>query len=133
MEAFMQNGLVQALLIILVVLAIGILVGLLKKKNIILDDKFLNFGYTIIDMLDELGVADENTKKILRIIMDGVRYVEENFNNMSNPVKEETALNVVKENLENINGIEKLTEEDIKTLIRLSAILLGESEKKTVE
>lgn len=133
MEAFLQNGLVQALLIILVVLALGIIVGLLRKREIVPNDKFLNFGYNILSMLEELGVADENTKKILRIIMEGVRYVEENFNNMSNPVKEETALNVVKDNLKDLNGIENLTDEELKTFIRLSAILLGESKKEEKE
>ncbi|WP_461614062.1 hypothetical protein [Clostridium sp. Marseille-QA1073] len=124
----MSEVLVQVLIIITVVLGITGIVLIFKKNNIEPKEKVFENIYTILIMLQTLGVADEGTKKILRLIMDGVKYVEENFKDSPNNVKENQAFNFIKEKLDILKFDNVLSDDDIRTFIRLAATFLKPNE-----
>ena len=125
-----MDALIRTIIILAIVVALGIILAILEKKKIASSDKVLSYSYKILEMLENSGVADEKTKEILRMIMNCVKYVEDNFKAIPNTVKEDTALNLVNEKMENMNLREKLTDEEIRTLVRLSAVMLGNTERK---
>lgn len=125
-----MDALIRTIIILAIVVALGIILAVLEKKKIASSDKVLSYSYKILEMLENSGVADKKTKEILRIIMNCVKYVEDNFKAIPNTVKEDTALNLVNEKMENMNLSEKLTDEEIRTLVRLSAVMLGNTERK---
>ena len=125
-----MDALIRTIIILAIVVALGIILAILEKKKIASSDKVLSYSYKIFEMLENSGVADEKTKEILRMIMNCVKYVEDNFKAIPNTVKEDTALNLVNEKMENMNLREKLTDEEIRTLVRLSAVMLGNTERK---
>lgn len=125
-----MDALIRTIIILAIVVALGIILAILEKKKITSSDKVLSYSYKILEMLENSGVADEKTKEILRMIMNCVKYVEDNFKAIPNTVKEDTALNLVNEKMENMNLKEKLTDEEIRTLVRLSAVMLGNTERK---
>ncbi|MGG7165131.1 hypothetical protein [Clostridium ihumii] len=125
-----MDALIRTIIILAIVVALGIILAILEKKKITSSDKVLSYSYKILEMLENSGVADEKTKEILRMIMNCVKYVEDNFKAIPNTVKEDTALNLVNEKMENMNLREKLTDEEIRTLVRLSAVMLGNTERK---
>lgn len=127
---FMDSGILgQILVIILLVLITGTIVVISNKKYLISKKELLDESYNILSMLQNLGIADEKTKKILRVIMDGIKYVEVSFNDLPNSVKEETAFNFIKEQLDILNFKDELSDDDIKTFIRLGCIFLGPTTK----
>lgn len=125
-----MDALIRTIIILAIVVALGIILAILEKKKITSSDKVLSYSYKILEMLENSGVADEKTKEILRMIMNCVKYVEDNFKAIPNTVKEDTALNLVNEKMENMNLREKLTDDEIRTLVRLSAVMLGNTERK---
>lgn len=125
-----MDALIRTIIILAIVVALGIILAILEKKKIASSDKVLSYSYKILEMLENSGVADEKTKEILRMIMNCVKYVEDNFKAIPNTVKEDTALNLVNEKMENMNLREKLTDDEIRTLVRLSAVMLGNTERK---
>ena len=125
-----MDALIRTIIILAIVVALGIILAILEKKKITSSDKVLSYSYKMLEMLENSGVADEKTKEILRMIMNCVKYVEDNFKAIPNTVKEDTALNLVNEKMENMNLREKLTDEEIRTLVRLSAVMLGNTERK---
>lgn len=125
-----MDALIRTIIILAIVVALGIILAILEKKKIASSDKVLSYSYKMLEMLENSGVADEKTKEILRMIMNCVKYVEDNFKAIPNTVKEDTALNLVNEEMENMNLREKLTDEEIRTLVRLSAVMLGNTERK---
>lgn len=125
-----MDALIRTVIILAIVVALGIILAILEKKKITSSDKVLSYSYKILEMLENSGVADEKTKEILRMIMNCVKYVEDNFKAIPNTVKEDTALNLVNEKMENMNLREKLTDDEIRTLVRLSAVMLGNTERK---
>lgn len=125
-----MDALIRTIIILAIVVALGIILAILEKKKIASSDKVLSYSYKMLEMLENSGVADEKTKEILRMIMNCVKYVEDNFKAIPNTVKEDTALNLVNEKMENMNLREKLTDEEIRTLVRLSAVMLGNTERK---
>ena len=125
-----MDALIRTIIILAIVVALGIILAILEKKKIASSDKVLSYSYKMLEMLENSGVADEKTKEILRMIMNCVKYVEDNFKAIPNTVKEDTALNLVNEKMENMNLREKLTDDEIRTLVRLSAVMLGNTERK---
>ena len=125
-----MDALIRTIIILAIVVALGIILAILEKKKITSSDKVLSYSYKMLEMLENSGVADEKTKEILRMIMNCVKYVEDNFKAIPNTVKEDTALNLVNEKMENMNLREKLTDDEIRTLVRLSAVMLGNTERK---
>ena len=121
----MSEILVQVLIIITVVLGITGIVLIFKKNNIEPKEKVFENIYTILESLQTLGFADEQIKKILRVIMDGVKYVEENFKDSPNNVKENQAFNFIKGQLEILKFDNVLSDDDIRIFIRLSAAFLN--------
>lgn len=124
----MSEILVQVLIIITVVLGITGIVLMFKKNNIEPKEKMFENIYTILKSIQTLGFADEETKNILRLIMDGVKYVEENFKDSPNNVKENQAFNFIKEQLDILKFNNVLSDEDIRTFIRLAATFLKPNE-----
>lgn len=121
----MSEILVQVLIIITVVLGITGIVLIFKKNNIEPKEKVFENIYTILESLQTLGFADEQIKKILRVIMDGVKYVEENFKDSPNNVKENQAFNFIKGQLDILKFDNVLSDDDIRIFIRLSAAFLN--------
>lgn len=56
--------------------------------------------------------------------MEGVKYVEDNFKDSPNNVKENQAFNFIKEQLDILKFDNVLSDDDIRTFIRLAAAFL---------
>ncbi|WP_291579297.1 hypothetical protein [Clostridium sp. UBA6640] len=124
----MSEVLVQVLIIITVILGITGMVLMFKKNNIEPKEKIFENSYTILKSLQTLGFADEETKNILRLIMNRVKYVEKNFKDSPNNVKENQAFNFIKEQLDILKFDNVLSDDDIRTFIRLAAAFLNPDE-----
>ena len=124
----MSEILVQVLIIITVILGITGMVLMFKKNNIEPKEKIFENSYTILKSLQTLGFADEETKNILRLIMNRVKYVEKNFKDSPNNVKENQAFNFIKEQLDTLKFDNVLSDDDIRTFIRLAAAFLNPDE-----
>ena len=127
-DVLMSGVLVHVLIIITIVLGITGIVLIFKKNNIEPKEKAFENIYTILIMLQSLGFADKETKKNLKLIMEGVKYVEDNFKDSPNNVKENQAFNFIKEQLDILKFDNILSDDDIRTFIRLAVTFLEPTE-----
>ncbi|MBU3093282.1 hypothetical protein K2F40_00310 [Clostridium sp. CM028] len=120
----------QYVLIVLLVMGLGYLAYLLKEKGVNIKDDYFGLAYIILDSLTAEESTPENAKKIIRIVSKAVQYVETNYKNSKNTLKEEEALKIVKEGINLLNFHSDVDDESVKYLIRLAAALLPPTNKK---
>lgn len=128
----MTEIILQYILIVALVVGIGYLVYFLKEKGFIRTDDYFGITYTILGMLERKEANSETVKKILRAISEAVQYVESNYRNEDNSIKEEKALELSKSSLELLKLNSIINDESIKYIIRLSCALLLSTSTKEV-
>lgn len=120
----------QYVLIVLLAMGLGYLAYLLKEKGINIKDDYFGLDYIILGSLTALESTPENAKTIIRIVSKAVQYVETNYKNSENTLKEEEAIKIVKEGTSLLNFQKNVDDESVKYLIRLAAALLPPTNKK---
>jgi len=125
----MVEIILQYVLIILLVIGLGYLAYLLKDKDINIKDDYFGFDYVILGSLEAGESTSENSKKILRIVSKAVQYVETNYRERENTLKEEEAIKLVKDSISLLNLKNNIDSESLKYLVRLAAVLLPPTNK----
>ena len=126
----MTEIIIQYTLIVLLVTGLGYLVYLLREKDIDIKDDYFGLANVILGSLIASEATPENVKKIIRIVSDAVQYVETNYRNSENNVKEEVAIKMAKDASSLLNFQSNIDTESLKYLIRLAAALLPPTNKK---
>lgn len=120
----MTQLIIQYVLIVLLVVGLSYFVFLLKDKDIKVNEDYFGIAYTILGFLKISEATSENVKKILRIVSEAVNYVEVNYKDEDNFIKEEKALVLARETLGALDFKNEIPDENLRQLIRLSAVFL---------
>ncbi|WP_027625891.1 hypothetical protein [Clostridium lundense] len=126
----MPSIILQYVLIVFLVVGIGYLLYLLKDKGITIKDDYFGITLYILNTLTEQDATPENVKKILRAVSKAVNYVESNYKDEPNNIKEIKALEMAKEMINALNLSSPIPDESIIYLIRISAALLPPKNKE---
>jgi len=121
---------IQYVLIVLLVAGLAYLAYLLKDKDANIKDDYFGFAYIILGSLVSSESTPEIAKMILRIISEAVQYVEINYKNSDNALKEEVAINMAKHSTSLLNIKSNIDIESLKYLVRLAAALLPATNKR---
>jgi len=125
----MVEIIIQYVLIVLLIAGLGYLAYLLKDKDINLKDDYFGLAYVILGSLATSESTPENAKKIIRIVSKAVQFVENNYRNSENTLKEKEAIKIAKEGTTLLNFQINVDEESLKYLVRIAAALLPPTNK----
>ncbi|KEI01602.1 hypothetical protein IRP63_05145 [Clostridium botulinum] len=114
----------QYILVVLLIVGIAYFIYLIKDNEENVKDDYYGIIYTLLRFLDNEEATTENIKKILRVVYDCVSFVEENFKNEDNFEKEEKALSLAKEGIENLEFNREIDEESLVCIIRIATALM---------
>jgi hypothetical protein len=120
----MDYIIIQYVSIVLLVVGLGYLLYLLKEKESKFNEDYFGITYSILKSLRGTEITSENVKMILRIISKTVLYIEDNYKNEDNKVKEDKALQVAREALKELKFRRSIDDDSIRYIIRLSAAFL---------
>jgi len=127
----MVEIIIQYVLIVLLVTGLGYLAYLLKDKDLNLKDDYFGLAYIILGSLSASESTPENAKKIIRIVSKAVQYVETNYRNSENALKEEEAIKIAKDDTSLLDFQINVDDESLKYLVRIAAALLPPTNKST--
>jgi hypothetical protein len=108
----------------MLVLGVGYLLYLLKDRGTIIKEDYYGIAVSIFSVRDDNEWAPQNVKKILREVSKAVNFVELNFKNEDNELKQEKALEMVKGSISALNLKTEIPDESIIYIIRLCTALL---------
>lgn len=120
----MSSIVFQYILIVFLVVGIAYLVYLLKDRGVGIKDDYFGIASFILSTLSQDEATPENVKMIIRAVGKAVEFVEVNYKDEDNVMKEDTAMELSKEALAALNLINPLPEDSIRYIIRLAAALL---------
>jgi hypothetical protein len=127
----MDYIIIQYVSIVLLVVGVGYLLYLLKEKESKFNEDYFGITYSILRSLRDTEITSENVKKILRIISKIVLYIEDNYKNEDNKVKEDKALKFAKEALKELKLRRSIDDDSIRYIIRLSTAFLPPTNKQS--
>lgn len=128
----MVEIIIQYILIVLLVMGLGYLAYLLKDKELNIKDDYFGLANVILGTLSASESTPENAKKIIRIISKAVQFVENNYTNSENTLKEKEAIKIAKEGTNSLNFKNNVDEESLKYLVRIAAALLPPTNKTVI-
>ncbi|KGM97243.1 membrane protein [Clostridium novyi A str. 4552] len=114
----------QYILLVLLIVGIAYFMYLIREKEEEIKDDYYGITYNLLTFLEEDESTVENAKKILRTVQECVNFVEENFRNESNFEKEEKAISLAKEAIENLNFNREIDEESLTCIVRLATAFM---------
>lgn len=120
----MSSIVLQYVLIVFLVVGIAYFVYLLKDKGLGIKDDYFGIASFILSSLSQDEATPENVKKIIRAVGKAVEFVEVNYKDEDNAMKEDTAMELSKEALNALNLTNPIPEDSIRYIIRLAAALL---------
>lgn len=120
----MTNIVFQYVLVVVLIAGLSYLVYLVKDKGISVKEDYFGITYMLLKSLNDLEATPEKVKKIIRAISEEVQFIELNYKNEDNTLKEEKALILAKEALEALDFENKIDDESIRYIIRLCAAAL---------
>lgn len=123
---------IQYVLVTLLVVGVGYLLYLLREKDPKFKEDYFGITYSILSSIDDKEGTAENVKKILRAVSEIVLYVENNYKNEDNKVKEDKAVQFSKEALKELRLRKTIDDDSIRYIIRLSAALLPPTNKQAI-
>lgn len=125
----MEYIILQYVSIVLLVVGVGYLFYLLKEKECKFNEDYFGITYSILRTLTDTEITSENVKKILRIVSKIVLNVEDNYKDEDNKVKEDKALQLAREALQELKFKRNIDDDSIRYMIRLAAALLPATNK----
>lgn len=114
----------QYILLVLLIVGIAYFMYLIREKEEQIKDDYYGITYNLLTFLDDDESTVENVKKVLRTVRECVNFVEENFKNESNIEKEEKAISISKEAIENLNFNREIDDESLICIIRLATAFM---------
>jgi len=121
---WMVEIIIQYVLILLLVTGLGYLVYLLKDTDVDHIEDYFGLSYVILGCLTANEATPENIKKIIRITSDSVQYVETNYKDSENPLKEEEAIKMAVDAISLLMLKSNVDNESLKYLVRIASALL---------
>lgn len=115
---------IQYLLVVLLILGLTYLIYVLKDKGADVKEDYYGIAYTLFTFLTPEEATTENIKRILRAVSKAVNFIETNYKNEENSIKEEKALILATEAIDELNFQEEIDKDTIRYLIRLCASLM---------
>ncbi|PRR79347.1 hypothetical protein CLLI_08270 [Clostridium liquoris] len=128
----MSNIILEYVLIVFLVVGIGYFLYLLRDKGITIKDDYFGITLSILNTLSEEDATHENVKKILRAVSKAVNYVESNYKDEANDIKEQKALDMAQIIIMGLNLNSPITEESIRNLIKLATAFLPPDNKEQI-
>jgi len=128
----MVEIIIQYVLIVLLIAGLGYLAYLLKDKELNLKDDYFGLAYVILGSLATSESTPENAKKIIRIVSKAVQFVENNYRNSENTLKEKEAIKIAKNWTTSLNFQINVDDESLKYLVRIAAALLPPTNKPII-
>lgn len=128
----MSTLILEYVLIVLLVLGVGYLIYLLKDRGTIIKEDYYGITGSILSMLEDKEAKQENVKNILRQVSKAVNFVELNFKNEDNKLKQEKALEMARNSILELNLNTEIPDESIIYIIRLSTALLISTQETKV-
>lgn len=128
----MSTLILEYVLIVLLVLGVGYLIYLLKDRGTIIKEDYYGITGSILSMLEDKEAKQENVKNILRQVSKAVNFVELNFKNEDNKLKQEKALEMARNSILELNLSTEIPDESIIYIIRLSTALLISTQETKV-
>ncbi|MGY0372219.1 hypothetical protein [Clostridium sp. JNZ J1-5] len=125
----MNDIIIQYVLIVLLIVGLSYFVYLLKDKGINIKEDYFGITYTILRTLSDIDATPQNVKKLLRAVSDAVKYVEINFRNEDNDIKEQKALILARETVEGLKFESSIDDESLIYIIRLCAAMMPATNK----
>lgn len=114
----------QYILLVLLIVGIAYFMYLIREKEEQIKDDYYGITYNLLTFLDDDEFTTENVKKIIRTVQECVNFVEENFRNESNIEKEEKAISLSKEAIENLNFNREIDDQSLICIIRLATAFM---------
>lgn len=124
----MTDIILQYVLVVLLIVGLSYFVYLIKDKGIIVKEDYYGITHTILRALIDSEASSENVKRILRAVFGAVTFVEANYKNEPNDIKEEKALILAREAVEALDFESTIDEESLRYLIRINAVLMPEKD-----
>lgn len=125
----MDYIILQYVCVALLVVGVGYLLYLLKEKESKFDEDYFGITYSILRTLRDEERTYENVKKILKIISKIVLYVQDNYKNQDNKNKEDIALRLAREALEELEFKRTVDDDSIRYIIRISVAILSNTNR----
>lgn len=125
----MNDIIIQYVLIVLLIVGLSYFVYLLKDKGINIKEDYFGITYTVLRTLSDVDATPKNVKKLLRAVSDAVKYVEVNFKNEDNDIKEQKALILARETVEELKFESRIDDESLIYIIRLCAAIMPATNK----
>lgn len=113
----------QYILIVVLILGLGYLIYLVKDRGTELFEDYFGLTYAILNTLQSDESTKENIKIILRMVSQVVSYIEVEFLSMNNVDKEEVALKVCREAIQQYGFESPIDDNSIRYLIRVSSAM----------
>ncbi|KEI88045.1 hypothetical protein EXM98_07440 [Clostridium botulinum] len=119
----------QYILIIILIIAIGYFLYLIRNKS----EDYLEDYYGLSDIIINTDCKDEKSRENIKIILRAIGFsvyeVEKDFKNQSNEIKEDKALEKIEHLLKEYKFKGKINEDTLRYLIRISCALMNETYK----
>ncbi|MEA4826517.1 MAG: hypothetical protein VB130_07785 [Clostridium sp.] len=125
----MNDIIIQYVLVVLLIVGLSYFVYLLKDKGINIKEDYFGITYTVLRTLSDVDATPKNVKKLLRAVSDSVKYVEVNFKNEDNDIKEQKALILARETVEELKFESRIDDESLIYIIRLCAAIMPATNK----
>lgn len=120
----MTKIVIQYVLVVILIAGLSYLVYVVKDKGISVKEDYFGITYMILKSLNDIEATPEKVKKVIRAISEEVQFIELNYKNEDNTLKEEKALILAKEALEALEFGNNIDDESIRYIIRLCAAAL---------
>lgn len=114
----------QYTLVVLLIIGIAYFIYLINDNEENVRDDYYGITYTLLRFLDNDEATTENTKRILKIVSECVNFVEDNFKDEDNLEKEQKALSLAREGIEELQFSSTIDDESLICIIRLATALI---------
>jgi len=119
----------QYVLIIFLILGFAYLIYLLNDREIKIRDDYFGITYCILNTLELSEATAEDVKNIIRTISGVVSFIEANYKDEENSLKEEKALSLARSAINALNFTSTIDDESIRFIIRIASACLPPTNK----
>lgn len=125
----MLEIIIQYLLVVLLILGLTYVIYVLRDKGVDVKEDYYGTVYTLLTFLTPEEATTENIKMILRTVSKVVNFIETKYRDEENSIKEEKALILTMEAIEELNFEEEIDKETVRYLIRLCTAFMPPTNK----
>lgn len=120
----MWQHVMEIVLVLFLIIGCGYLIYLFRERKVQLKEDYFGLVYGLLYTLERSDISSDTVKKILRAVSDAVSFVESNYKNEPNDVKEDKAVELIVSVLQGFNLKSEIPLDSIKYLIRIACAFL---------